>query len=510
MILTQNNKTALLSIQQMYAADRAAMAGGTPGTALMDAAGAAVARAIRLRWRPRPTVILCGPGNNGGDGFVAASYLKQAGWPVIVSLFGLPEGLPPDARAAYDDWCRLCLEAGVGNATVSFEPSCLSNAGLIVDALFGAGLQRPLGGVAADVVEAAVSQVAQTGIPVVAVDMPSGMNGNTGQVDGAVLPADVTVTFFRGKTGHHLHPGAALCGTLVVADIGIPATVLHEITPTVAVNDPVLWREALPVPQPDGHKYDRGHVLVLAGAMPGAAVLAARAAARAGAGIVTLGQFLPAKVESSSAFQVAIPASLITANFSSVEQLLQFCRDRKVQTIVLGPGFGRNADSARIIAEILQDQPNCILDADGISAFAGLPYGLDRMIGPETVLTPHAGEFSRIIPVDPDSAEPGKLARTVAAAARFRATIVHKGADTIVASADGQAIINANGPAYLASAGTGDVLAGLIGGLRAQGMAAFAAAAAAVWLHADAAHRVGAGLIADDLPDAIPESFQSL
>jgi len=507
MKLIKCNSNALLRIEEMYAADRAAIEGGRPGTVLMEAAGAAIARAIRLRWRARPTVILCGPGNNGGDGFVAASCLTRAGWPVTVTLSGAPDTLPPDAAAAYETWRALCLEAGT-TAIAPFDPSCLHGAELIVDALFGAGLQRPLGGEVHDLVLAAATHVRQSPVPVVAVDVPSGVNGDTGQVDGVVLPADMTVTFFRGKPGHYLLPGAHLCGEIIVADIGIPATVLDDIAPKTAVNAPALWRAAMPARQVAGHKYHRGHVLVIAGAMPGAAVLAARSAARAGAGMVTVGDFIPAKVEIKSHFHSVIPASIMTTAFRTVEQVLHFCRDRKVQTVVVGPGFGTAPENAEIITKILQHHPDCILDADGISVFQDRRQALDRIIGPDTILTPHAGEFSRIFPEDMAVDGKDKLSRTRTAAAHFHATIVHKGYDTAIAGADGRAIINANGTPDLATAGTGDVLAGLIAGLRAQGMAAFEAAAAGVWLHADAAHRAGGGLIADDLPEFVAQAIR--
>lgn len=508
MILTEYHSNALLRIEEMYAADRAAIEGGRTGTALMDAAGAAVARAIRLRWRARPTVILCGPGNNGGDGFVVAGALKKAGWPVTVTLLGAPEKLPPDAAAAYEDWRTLCQEAGT-TAIAPFDPSCLANAELMVDALFGAGLQRPLDGKVHDLVQAAVARVSQSAVPVAAVDVPSGVNGDTGQVDGIVLPADITVTFFRPKPGHYLLPGAQLCGEIIVADIGIPVAVLDDIAPKAAVNGPALWRSAIPAPQPAGHKYHRGHVLVIAGAMPGAAVLAARSAARAGAGMVTIGDFIPAKVESTKRLQITIPASIMTAAFQAVEQVLHFCRDRKVQTVIIGPGFGDAPKNAQVIEEILRHHSNCILDADGISVFRSRADALDRIIGPQTILTPHAGEFSRIIPDNAALDALDKLSRSRAAAARFHATIVHKGYDTVIADADGRAVINANGTPDLATAGTGDVLAGLIGGLRAQGMDAFEAAAAGVWLHADAGHRAGPCLIADDLPEFIPQAIRN-
>jgi len=427
-------------------------------------------------------------------------------------MVGAPDTLPPDAAAAYEDWQALCLEAG-GTVIAPFDPACLEGAELIVDALFGAGLKRPLGGRVRDLVQAAIAHVAQSAlaqsaVPVVAVDVPSGMNGDTGQVDGVVLPADMTVTFFRGKPGHYLLPGADLCGEIIVADIGIPSDVLDDIAPKTAVNGPALWQAAIPAPQPAGHKYHRGHVLVIAGAMPGAAVLAARSAARAGAGMVTIGEFIPAKVETASRFHTVIPASIMTATFHSVEQVLQFCQDRKVQTVVVGPGFGSGPKNAQIIEEIVRHHPNCILDADGISLFEGRREALDRIIGPGTILTPHAGEFTRIFPNDAAVAGQDKLSRTRAAAARLRATIVHKGYDTVIAGADGWAIVNANGTPDLATAGTGDVLAGLIAGLRAQGMAAFEAAAAGVWLHADAGHRAGHGLIADDLPEFIPQAIR--
>ena len=292
----------LLTTEQMVAADRAAIAAGTPGIDLMEAAGAAVAREIRVRWRPRPAAVLCGPGNNGGDGFVVGRLLLEAGWPVSVLHAPQLERLRGDARAAFERWAAAAGVDGRTAVTAEWQDGPVESADLIVDALFGAGLARPVDGQAAQLLNAAARAQA-AGAPVIAIDVPSGVDGNTGACLGPVVPAQLTVTFFRAKPGHHLLPAAPKCGELAVRDIGIAESVLDAVAPQCAVNAPALWRHALTPASPDDHKYTRGHVLVVAGEMPGASILAARAAARSGAGMVTVAWF-PATTRSHGPFSM--------------------------------------------------------------------------------------------------------------------------------------------------------------------------------------------------------------
>jgi NAD(P)H-hydrate epimerase len=469
-------EAAILTTAEMYRADAAALAGGIAGPRLMEAAGAAVAAEVLRRWSPRPTLVVCGPGNNGGDGFVVARLLAEANWPVRAALLGTRDKLKGDAAWA----------AGTWQGTVELlQPGALVGAALVVDALFGAGLDRPLDGVARATVEA----MAASGVPVGAVDVPSGISGDSGEIMGAAAPADATVTFFRRKPGHLLQPARSLCGDVVVADIGIPESVLAEIAPATAENGPALWRRALPAPKPSDHKYTRGHVVVIAGEMTGAARLAATAAARIGAGMVTV--LAPAP---SLPMLAALPAAIIVAARPKAPALGEWLRRRKTAAVLIGPGLGRTSDARAYINACLASALPAVLDADALTAFADYPEGLAGRRAP-TVLTPHAGEFGRVF----GEGKGGRLARTRQAAAASGTVIVAKASDTIIADAAGRAAINANAPPWLASAGTGDVLAGMILGLLGQGMQPFEAASAAAWLHGARAAERGQNLIADDL-----------
>ena len=463
---------------EMAAIDRAAIAAGVPGLRLMENAGAAVARHLGARFARRRVAVLCGPGNNGGDGFVVARHLHSAGWPVRVGLLGSREALRADA-AKMAALCPVEIE--------TIAPDMLAPAELVVDALFGAGLSRPLDGVALALVQA----LARRRVPVVAIDVPSGVAGDTGAVLGAAPQAALTVTFHRRKPGHLLLPGRALCGEIVVADIGIP----DDAGPARATfaNSPVLWDAVLPRPALDGHKYDRGHALIVGGGdLTGAARLAAEAALRAGAGLVTLaapGDALPL-------YRIACPAAVMARDLADFAGLLA---DRRRNALLLGPGNGADAACRARIELARKAGRACVLDADALGVLS--PF--DVRLTADFVLTPHDGEFARMFP---DLAAGDRLSRARAAAARSGAIVVLKGADTVVAHPDGRAAIADNAPPWLATAGSGDVLAGAIVGLLAQGMPAFLAACAAVWLHGAAARARGPGLIADDLPRAIGEA----
>jgi NAD(P)H-hydrate epimerase len=479
---------ALLTPAQMGEADRASAAAGVGGPALMEAAGGAVAVAVGARWPMRPVLVLCGPGNNGGDGFVVARHLRAAGWPVKLALLGSRDSLKGDAAGAAGRWT---------GELAPFTPESLDGAGLVVDAIFGAGLSRVLDGEALRLVEA----MKASRLPICAVDVPSGLDGATGEVRGAAARADLTVTFFRKKPGHLLYPGRGICGDLVVADIGTPVAVLEAIAPDTWENDPGLWLDGYPWPQPEGYKYTRGEVLVLGGeATTGASRMTAHAAARAGAGLVTLAA--PAAAWSVYA------ASLTNAIVRSVHgdaDWLALLADARRNAIAIGPGAGVGASTRQYVIDALATRRATVLDADALTSFAEAPETLFRAISGPCVMTPHAGEFKRLFSVDGD-----KLERTRAAAKRAGAVVVLKGPDTVIAAPDGRAAINANAPPQLATGGSGDVLTGFVAGLLAQGMAPFEAAAAAVWLHGAAASEFGLGLVADDLPEALPRVLQTL
>ncbi len=468
-------RSALLTVGEMGRADRLAADRGRPGFELMRNAGAAIADAVRRRWSPRPVLVLAGPGNNGGDGFIAAECLRTAGWRVRVALLGSREALAGDAAEAAKTWQGPVEPLG---------PGAPGDARLVIDALFGAGLKRPVSGAAREALEAV------EGLPLVAVDLPSGIAGDSGAVPGHAPRADLTVTFFRKKPGHLLLPGRLYCGEVEVSDIGIPEAVLDEIGPTAFENGPDLW--TLPVPGPESHKYTRGHAVVWGGAdTTGAARLAARGAMRAGAGLVTVS----APDEAWPVYAVSLPGALVVRR-SGPEDFRRMLEDGRKNAVLVGPGAGLGPETVDAVEAACARAGAVVLDADALTAMAGrLPQGR----GGAGLLTPHDGEFARLFPFGGD-----RLARARAAVAASGWTVLLKGADSVVAAPDGRAAISANAPPWLATAGSGDVLAGMALGLMAQGMPAFEAAAAATWLHGEAAAAFGPGLIAEDLPNMLP------
>ncbi|MGE5506207.1 MAG: NAD(P)H-hydrate dehydratase [Actinomycetota bacterium] len=474
----------LLTVGQMYTADTHAAEAGVPGERLMEAAGWAVAREVRRRFPRSRVAVLCGPGNNGGDGFVAARLLARQGWPVKLALLGLPEALKGDARTMFERW---------QGETLPLSPGAINNVDVVVDALFGAGLARPLDGMARAVVE----EIALRKLPVVAVDMPSGVHGDTGEALGVAPRAVATVTFFRKKPGHCLQPGRDLCGEVVVADIGIPPSAMAAVQPATFENAPGLW--ALPSPGAEAHKYDRGHVLVVGGdIMTGATRLAARAARRAGAGLVTITAPEPAV----PIYRSGDPGTIVVP-LDPVGSLLA---DRRRNAVLLGPGGGVGEQLAARVLVALSSNKASLLDADALTSFAAAPERLFAALDDRTVLTPHDGEFKRLFPDVVGS----RLDRAREAARRSGAVVLLKGSDTVIAHPDGRAAVNTNAPAHLATAGSGDVLSGLIVGLLAQHMPAFEAACAGVWLHGACAARLGPGLIAEDIADTLPAVLGSL
>jgi NAD(P)H-hydrate epimerase len=482
-----NLQTALLDVQQMGEADRLTVLAGTSVVALMENAGNAVASAIEQRWSARPITVLCGPGSNGGDGFVAARKLAEDGWPVRVALLGPRDALKGAAGHHAGRW-QGSVEPLTAHA--------LDGAGLVIDALFGSGLSRPLEGPAAEVLQAASHGRA----PIVAIDVPSGVMGNTGEALGAVAAA-LTVTFLRKKPGHLLLPARLLCGQVIVADIGTPTSVLSHVKPNTFENDPRLWSAAVPQRGVEGNKYTRGHALISGGyPITGAARMAARAAARAGAGLTTIG--VP---EIALPIYAASLTSVMVKPLAVPEEFNHMLEDPRVSAFLIGPGAGTGESTrTRALAMLATGRPT-LLDADALTAFQHDRASLEKAILGPCVLTPHEGEFRRLFDFSGD-----KLTRARAAASRSGAVVVLKGADTVIASTDGQAIINSNAPPTLATAGSGDVLSGIVLGLLAQGMLPFLAAAAAVWIHGAAAAEFGPGLLAEDLPDLLPAVLRQL
>ncbi|MFQ3455302.1 NAD(P)H-hydrate dehydratase [Bradyrhizobium sp. UFLA01-814] len=489
----------VLTTTEMERADRLTIAAGTPGFALMMSAGQAVAEAAMDLVEEGPIVVVTGRGNNGGDGFVAAAELAARGREVSVILLCERDSLQGDAALAAKGWKYPVLP---------FNPQALGKPALIIDALFGAGLNRPVKGDPLEMIAA----INANGTPVLAVDLPSGINGTSGAVMGAAVQATETVTFFRKKPAHLLLPGRMYCGRVRVADIGIAAQVLDEIKPLTAENLPEAWRWSFPVPRIDGHKYARGHAVVVSGdlASTGAARLAARAALRAGAGLVTL---------ASPRDALAVNAAALTAVMvRAVDNPIQFAElldDKRLNACVIGPGAGVSARTRDFVHTVLSAQRHLVLDADALTSFAGAPDRLFETIkardGQQVVLTPHEGEFPRLFS-DISNKHPGrsKLERVRAAAERSGAVVLLKGADTVIASPDGRATVAANAPPWLATAGAGDVLSGIIAGFLAQGVAAFEAASIAVWMHGESASEAGPGLIAEDLTEVLPAVFRRL
>jgi ADP-dependent NAD(P)H-hydrate dehydratase / NAD(P)H-hydrate epimerase len=465
----------LLTPAEMARADAAAIAGGVSGTALMEAAGRAVARAAQSRFRPCRTVVLAGPGNNGGDGYAAARLLERAGWPVAIAALGPPRPGSDAAQAA----------ARWRGPMVPFGPAEVRRAELVVDAVFGAGLGREVDGLAAETLASAAAAAAA---PLLAVDVPSGVDGETGAVRGLAPRAALTVTFFRRKPGHLLMPGRELCGAVLLGDIGLPDSVLPAIGSRAFHNRPGLWSP--PLLTGGGHKYTRGHLTIVGGgAMTGATRLASGAAHRAGAGLVTVAA---PDAAAAATYRAGAPDTIV-----STEPVASLLDDERRAVWLLGPGLPPTAETRDALSRIISAKRAAVVDAGALLACADTPDALSGA----AVLTPHAGEFARVFGPVGDN----KPAAARAAAARTGAVVLLKGADTVIASPDGRVAINDNAPPSLATGGSGDVLAGVIAALLCQGMAPFEAAAAGAWLQGEAARlHPRPGLVAGDLINLLP------
>jgi NAD(P)H-hydrate epimerase len=488
----------ILTVAQCYEADRYAVEHGVPSLTLMENAGRAVADEICKRWSPRPTAVLCGPGNNGGDGFVVARLLKERGWDVTVAFYGknrnsterkeILQQLCGDAAAMASRW---------EGSLINPSSHLLDYADLVVDAIFGAGLSRPLEELAL------VSILKGSDKHMVSIDVPSGLHGDTGKPLGDhCVEANLTVTFFRKKPAHVLMPGRTLCGEVVVADIGIPDAAaagakLYE-------NGPDLWD--YPWPQATGHKYARGHCVAVSGPAnaTGAARLAARGALRIGAGLVSV-----ASPPDAVPVNAAALTAIMVKPFSGAAGLSDLLKDKRLNAVVIGPGCGVGRSTQELAAAVLASEAAAVLDADVLTSFRDDPAALFRLLREPAVLTPHEGEFERLFKGVLASSQ-NRIEAARVAAAMAGCTVLLKGPDTVIATPDGLATVNTHAPPALATAGSGDVLAGFIGGFMAQGVDSYRAACAAVWLHGEAAFQFGPGLIAEDLPETIPAALRSL
>ena len=484
--------TLIVTPEDMGRIDRAAAASGLSSYGLMERAGQAVAAAALRRFAGALRfVVLCGPGNNGGDGYVAARALREAGAEVAVHALGDPARLAGDAATAFAAFRGDVAPLG------GYRPRA---GDIVVDALFGAGLARDL----PEAVSRIITDVRSLGLAVLAVDLPSGIDGRTGQARGAAFEAVATVTFMCLKPGHLLLPGKAVAGEVEVYDIGIPARILATHSGHMRMNTPAVWRKALPVETGATHKYVRGHLAVFSGpaAGTGAARLSAMAGLRAGAGLVTV-LSPPDAVPVNAAHLTAVMLKAV----DGADDLAALLKDERLKTFVLGPGFGDSERARRYVRQLASAGRRLVLDADGISAFRDAPDALFSLFAdgePRLVLTPHDGEFARLFPDLADDTALSKIERAQNAAARAKAVVILKGGDTVIAAPDGRALVNANAPPWLATAGSGDVLAGIVGAHLAQAMPAFEAAASAVWRHGEAGRIAGEGLTAEDLPAAIP------
>ena len=485
----------LLTAEEMGRADRLTIQDGIKGAVLMENAGRAVADEVSRRFPDAETVmVLCGPGNNGGDGFVAARHLRERGYKVRLGFNGDPTRLPTDAAAMAKLWSE---------GRVKLSADLLAGSDVVVDALFGAGLARPIEGAFAELID----DVNASGLPVVAIDVPSGIDGTTGEVRGTAIEAVSTVTFFRLKPGHLLLPGRLHCGEVKLAQIGIPDSLLTTIAPKAFANEPLLWLSNFPWPKPAGHKYARGHAVVVSGPAysTGAARLGARGALRVGAGLVTVAS--PRDAIKVNAAQLT---AIMVREANDARALANLLADERKNAVLIGPGILVGERTKELVFAALASNAAVVLDADAITSFsddAKRLFAAIRSRKAPVIMTPHDGEFARLFG---DIRAASKLERAREAAARSGAVILLKGSDTVVAAPDAIASVNATTSQWLATAGSGDVLGGMVAGLLAQRMTAFQAASAAVWLHGSAAKAFGPGLIAEDIPEMLPGVLRDL
>ena len=484
----QNRGPELLTNEQMSYADKLAIDDGKTGFDLMRAAGNGIFKVLRKSWTWRKVLVLCGPGNNGGDGFIVAALLRNAGWPVKIGMHGEISSLTGDAALAAKFW---------NDKVQKISTDLLSGVDLIVDGLFGAGLARNIDGYLMDIID----KVNESDIDCLSIDMPSGIDGNTGQVKGIALRANETVTFFRKKPGHLLIPGKLHSDKIHIVDIGMNESVLHEIKPNLAENIPQNWLEYMPRPKLDDHKYSRGQTVIVGGEdMPGAARLAALAARRVGSGLATI----VANKKAEKKYFGGDPGCLFKPLLRP-ESFKEIISNPRVNAVLVGPGSGVNDETLLRVKISLKMMKATVIDADALTVFQDNPKYLFDLIKGPTVMTPHSGEFTRLFDNSLD-----KLSSCRTAAKLSGAIVIFKGSDTVISAPDGRSVINCNAPPALATAGSGDVLAGFIAGLLTQGMPVFEAVSAGVWLHGEAANILGEGLIAEDIASTIPQVLNTL
>jgi NAD(P)H-hydrate epimerase len=490
-------KYALLTTEEISQIDHVTTEYGVSSIDLMEENGRIVANIVSAKFSQRQVSVLCGPGKNGRDGFVAARFLREWGWDVTLHILDDRENLSGEIAKAVQLW---------SDPIHVLTPAAGDNTLLIIDAIYGTGLSKEINGIIAALIRRVNKRSKSKLVSVIAIDMPSGVSSNTGEVRGVAFEASLTITFFRKKPGHILLPGRTLCGEVIVADIAIDDSVLLEVAPAIFENTPALWQASFPRPHLNLHKYKRGHALILSGGPlnTGAARLAARAAIRIGAGLVTIASPLNALVVNAAHL-----TSIMLRPCVNASMLSSILEDKRKNACLIGPSNGISHATRENVLVTLLSGTATVIDADALTSFIEMPYDLFTAIkrywvGP-VVLTPHEGEFKLLFP----SLVGPKITRARTAAIEAGAIVVLKGADTIIASPEGLTVINSNAGPELATAGSGDVLAGIILGLLAQGLSAFEAAAAGVWFHGEAGQRFGPGLIADDLPELLPSVLRA-
>ena len=485
----------LLDTQQSREVDRFTIEQGVAGATLMEAAGKQLATVL-TEYIGTPleaggvVIILCGPGNNGGDGFVAAKYLDQLGYLVSLRCTILPSELKGDAKKAAQAW---------SGEVEAISTKGFKDAAAIVDCLFGTGLKRPI----ENDLESLVKAVNASEAFVLSADVPSGLCADTGKPLGECIEADATVTFAFKKQGQVIVPGRYFCGgnaNIHIANIGVSPDALGHIKATVHENIPSLWGQCFPYSGPQTHKYGRGHMLVLGGKEPtlGASRLASLAGLRVGAGLVTL-----AAPTETYAVQASALMDVMVRRFDSAFGFMGIVNDPRIRAVLVGPGAGRGEKTFDLVKQVGAKKKSLVLDADALASLVDRVDIISQLKSPEVILTPHEGEFAKLFPSL--NFQENRLDAVTQAAEQTNAIVVLKGVSTIVAAPDGRASISANAPSWLSVGGTGDVLSGMICGLITQGMPAFEAASAGVWIHGEAGMAAGRGLIASDLLDVIPK-----
>ena len=471
----------VVTAKEMYRAEDLGTKSGTTKLELMENACRSVVSEISARWTPRKTLIVCGPGENGGDGLGVACLLRQRRWTVEVALEDPDKVFLGNTKIMAERW---------GGAYVDLASVQMKDYVLVIDALYGIGLNRALSGYLVEFFQ----ELNRYKIDVVAIDIPSGVSADTGQVLGGCANASLTITFGRPKPGHFLVPGKIFCGRLIVADIGLESSMFKTSGQTTKLNGPDLWLDRIPFPESNMHKYDRGHAVVVAGGSEnstGAGLLAGEAALRAGAGLVTIA----APADALQYYSSGSP-SIMVESVMDRDGLDSILTDERKNVVLIGPGTGVTDRTLNWASWILSLPKKVILDADALTCFSSDPKQLFELTSSDTVLTPHDGEFNRLFP---NISTGDKITRARLAAKLTGAVIVYKGSDTVIADPEGNIVINLNAPATLAIAGTGDVLSGIILGFLAQGCGVFDASCIGVWCHGLAAEHLGAGLISSDL-----------